>query len=437
MKTSTLHNTVRMSHNRQAATLTEVLMSLLIMSIGIVSVFTLFPVSLISSIRATQLTNGRIFKDNIDELVRTVPQMTYPQLAGNSRGYWQPNTHYEVGDQILPTLAPSKLFPKPYYSLHCTTAGTSGSEEPGWSLTGVPYTEPSGGPTWETVRIPNYVIDPIGRYRSLVNFPLLFGNHRGIDNEEQALSSFPRRTYLPLLNEKNAVGMFASPDSWSVMAEGIPEGFGTGTITLPAGMDVTNISTDINQTRIVMTTSDRTRSIVRAATSDSIGQTLHVNSPPANLDSFTGPLRIETFSPRYTYLLAVSHTGYEYNAPPSLQCAIFFNRQFTEDAEYAYKANFGNPRFEGDAAVTDTTLRRDQVKIAWDPGTESAPFIKEGGYIFDARSMLFYRISSIQHGNGTAILNLNQNVVAMTVGNSHGWAVLMPGIINVYEFDIQ
>src|SRR5690606_29731618 len=64
--------------SRSGATLVEVLMSLLIMSIGIVSVFTLFPLSIVSSIRATQLTHGRILRDNISELVHTAPDILDP-----------------------------------------------------------------------------------------------------------------------------------------------------------------------------------------------------------------------------------------------------------------------------------------------------------------------------------------------------------------------
>ena len=46
------------SHPSSGSTLSEVLISLLVMSIGVVSLATLFPVSVLRSIQATQLTNA-------------------------------------------------------------------------------------------------------------------------------------------------------------------------------------------------------------------------------------------------------------------------------------------------------------------------------------------------------------------------------------------
>ncbi|WP_171185841.1 type IV pilus modification PilV family protein [Alienimonas chondri] len=51
-------------------TLTEVLMSLLVMGIGVTSVATLFPLAVLRGARATQLTAGTILKENAEETVR-------------------------------------------------------------------------------------------------------------------------------------------------------------------------------------------------------------------------------------------------------------------------------------------------------------------------------------------------------------------------------
>ena len=53
---------------RSGVTLTEVLMSLMIMSIGISAVAVLFPISVLRSVQATQLTNAAILKRNAQAL---------------------------------------------------------------------------------------------------------------------------------------------------------------------------------------------------------------------------------------------------------------------------------------------------------------------------------------------------------------------------------
>ncbi len=55
---------------RAGVTLTEVLMSLMVMGIGVTSVATLFPLAVLRGARATQLTAGTILKENAEETVR-------------------------------------------------------------------------------------------------------------------------------------------------------------------------------------------------------------------------------------------------------------------------------------------------------------------------------------------------------------------------------
>lgn len=62
---------------RTGVTLTEVLMSLMIMSIGLSSVAVLFPISMHRSIEATQLTNAAILKGNVEALINADPDMVF------------------------------------------------------------------------------------------------------------------------------------------------------------------------------------------------------------------------------------------------------------------------------------------------------------------------------------------------------------------------
>jgi prepilin-type N-terminal cleavage/methylation domain-containing protein len=93
---------------RSGVTLTEVLMSLMIMSIGISSVMVLFPISVLRSVQSTQLTNAAILKYNTAAQIRQNPQLLFDPngnynlqnsdvgrekallehfLSGNSRNY--------------------------------------------------------------------------------------------------------------------------------------------------------------------------------------------------------------------------------------------------------------------------------------------------------------------------------------------------------------
>jgi prepilin-type N-terminal cleavage/methylation domain-containing protein len=58
-------------------TLTEVLMSLMIMSIGISSVMVLFPISVLRSAQSTQLTNAAILKYNAETQIRQNPRLVF------------------------------------------------------------------------------------------------------------------------------------------------------------------------------------------------------------------------------------------------------------------------------------------------------------------------------------------------------------------------
>ena len=51
--------------NRTGATLTEVLMSMMILSIGVLSLAAMFPIGILSSVRATQLTHSVTLKNNV------------------------------------------------------------------------------------------------------------------------------------------------------------------------------------------------------------------------------------------------------------------------------------------------------------------------------------------------------------------------------------
>lgn len=139
---------------RSGATLVEVLMSLLIMSIGIVSVITMFPLAVLRSIQATQLTNSRMMTQNTEQSFRTLFHdsasaavsfdiLNYhvdPAVASTAarfRGTWLPGTTYYFGQIVTPSRPKGTYLPASEAWMICYTGGVSGSIEPHWE-TGSP-----------------------------------------------------------------------------------------------------------------------------------------------------------------------------------------------------------------------------------------------------------------------------------------------------------
>lgn len=82
--------------HRTGATLVEVLMALLIMAVGVTSVFTLFPISIIKAIKANQLTNAKLYEGAIKDTL-----LTHPQLWTGAPE-WSENTAYYHAPTAIP-----------------------------------------------------------------------------------------------------------------------------------------------------------------------------------------------------------------------------------------------------------------------------------------------------------------------------------------------
>ncbi len=69
---------------RRGATLTEVLMGVMLMGIGVATLASLFPISVLRSIQATQLTNSTLLRMNTEDLINTLPELLHdPDRDGN------------------------------------------------------------------------------------------------------------------------------------------------------------------------------------------------------------------------------------------------------------------------------------------------------------------------------------------------------------------
>ena len=78
---------------RTGVTLTEVLMSLMIMSIGVSAVAVLFPISTLRSVQANRLTHGAILKYNVEGILQSEPNLIFdPDGDGDFKEHFVPVT---------------------------------------------------------------------------------------------------------------------------------------------------------------------------------------------------------------------------------------------------------------------------------------------------------------------------------------------------------
>lgn len=428
---------------RSGATLTEVLMSLLIFSIGIVSVFTLFPVSLLSSIQATKLTNSKILADNINEIIRTRPSLI---LGGEP---WLPGKAYETDDWVFPSASSGHLTPAHRLGYQSLANFTSQTVEPRWPIQAgnrVDERNTSGGVvgTWEARQITTtgfagdsasitsfgraYVVDPLGA--ALIDPSLAdeFGNDELSDG-----AGLPRRSdfHLGLVNPTNGARdlnvvsqFFALRDSWTLDLEFIPvsitdAGSGVGTtVNLPTNVSADGFSTDPTLTRVVLSNMNRTRSEVRFLDAATTGNTLELTS--AVPTSLNGPLRIETYNRRYSWFATVNR---DTDGRTLAECVVVFNRRFAASDEELY-------------SYTVPVNSGDTVDLSWSPPGEAKPLLREGNYCFDVRECRWHEIVNVNEGTNSARIVVSPALHGDVDTSTTGDMIFMPGIVTVFQVEL-
>lgn len=483
---------LRSHRARLGATLTEILIATLIMGIGVVSVFTLFPISVLRTVQATNRTNAKILKENTVDQISTSPDFltaftpstnaapNSPLNNFNMRQQWAPRTNYggPPVDVVVPTMKPGTSVPRPWAYFQVTTAGTSGITEPDWNVP-AGATINDGTVQWtQLTGMSRYVIDPLGlnlartdgQSAAVVD---IFGNQTNTSTGAVTALGLVR-THGGLTGATAAealaqtVGSCAGGDSWQQVLQAVPILVNSTSIVFPPTTDLSGIfppaASAVVRPRVVLTTLDGGQTVVRDTTGVPAGQVVNWQLPlptsfqrPRGSGAFeVGSARIEVYNRRYTWFLTVRNIG----PKPEVKCVVVFNRSGASAEEHAYVVNFGNSAIDGNGDGTADPIQRNQAVIAWQPGAagawnptgsnafEPAPLIKAGNWIFDARDASWYRIQSVDLTSSTtaaprwAFVTLDQSVRAMTPDdgtgppanpNPPGLGILMPGIIDVFD----
>lgn len=368
------------------STLTEVLVSLMIMSIGIVSLATMFPISVLRSVKASQLTHGSDLRWNAEQLLSLYSRMVKdPDNNG---------TNYDEVDS-------------------------------------------------SSVFIEKFVIDPLGWWKSSGGTAPTIRDYYG-NVSGTARTTIPR--YNGLTNsEASADFINTLPDSWVVQYEGTASNITPGTggtqldvsglsavmTALPSGVVTRAVLFDSNQktsqvrtiTQLSGNTIYWTEDLNGNSTLDT-GEDKNYNNSLDNHplpSSFTPvKVRIESQERRYTWLLTVRDRNYvaaANSATMDLDVVIFFRRFYDETVDdLLYDAKF--------------TLASDAATVTYTAG--SAPKWKAGSYVFDADNARWYRIRKIDETSTTqATLKLEESAKASSP-TTGGKAMFPRAVVEVY-----
>ena len=172
---------------RTGVTLMEVLMSVMIMSIGVVSLASLFPISILRGVQATKLTNATVLRYNAEALIDAIPQA----LVFDPDGTLNANGH--IAHQR---------------------------------------------------RNRKYVVDPLGSFYATLDGTGLEGSF-GNDGSSTPVTRIPRY-HAGLTTQSAAMNYFSQQDSWTLLFEGVPSGINAARDTIT--IDASDIKSGTNPT---------------------------------------------------------------------------------------------------------------------------------------------------------------------------------------------
>ncbi|QDT50783.1 hypothetical protein Pan258_48650 [Symmachiella dynata] len=431
---------------RGGVTLVEVLMSLLVVGVGLVSVAVLFPLSILRTIEATQLTSATMVRYNAEELIDAFPGIIFdPEGDGDAAEH--ANTNYIVdpfGFDVLTTL--------------------SGAAVPATGASPVPF----GG-------VPGASGDP--------------------DVLERFPGSISTGTIIPDLitpNPSRSVNFVTQPDSWDTLLDetsSIPANYlpGAPSIELPGAAAAIGLTADYDGTVLGVpvyraiffdATGDRSHTRVLTGITNIANSVLTWADPlPNGFVPATAWLQVQ--ERHYSWFLTVrrgtpSPNGL-FDPGPDLQpgiagvddngdtvvddagelgwagsddvarlsenaqieVVVFFNRTAENGDPMSDPPTGANALAESAYPLLAPGFQRGVATVSLDWGTNPEPFLKEGKFIFDPEGARWYRILKITSTGATsARLDLDRGAETNSVFSEdaaeQGLGVFLPGIVDVY-----
>jgi hypothetical protein len=398
------------SSRRGGTSLVEILAALLVFSIGVVSVMTLFPISILRSAQGAQLTNATILKLRAEAIVDMF-QLTSDRFIPQPAESFQTNCLIDpLGWQDLSTEVAPVAF-------GTALAQQYGVVPAGPSVNPQSYAPPPRqGPTrFININTPPGVQllrdqnpTPLRRlgFGALLPIPL----QGGVPYSTAAAGVFPTRDA--------ALAAVTLPDTFETLFAAQPVSLAsTATQTViqfdPA-LDMTYVEhlmapaqrLLLPGSRVVMFSLDGKESQFRVDPGDasviqvnSTTQTITVTPRLPGTPNFAllSEVRIETPEARYSWMITVRKKGIAGGSITELDCVVFFNRASNDPEEELLHACTipapagSDPNIPAvDAAYSGTMLFNTYPS---DPARK--PVLKRGSWVFDPQHAEWYRVQNL------------------------------------------
>lgn len=480
----------RTSKNRRGTTLVEVLASVMIMSIGVISIASLFPVALLRSIRATQVTHSTNLRLNAEAMLEV-----YPHMKNGARRWSVADeaTAFQLGTVVTPNPANGR-----FYQCTAVSTGITASFQPQFSSNDIVGTvvdhSPVNGAVWVCIGAPqanypatqNFVVDPMGFAQKTVtaaNLLRSFGNLGVGTPYAPAYDLTNGQYYAPIRltggfdTVRLADAIVSLPDNWIEQVQGAPVAITSTSVTIDADLSLLSVFEDVNGNGVLDSGEDVNGNnaldtgvsrVVLFDITRRMSQTRIIASAnAAGLVTWNGALpvgftvtdvRIETQEPQFSWMLTVRRG--EGNVPDALSTDLvtFFRREANNPVdEHVYECSFlfvgvdGQPgvaAWDDDAngTVDDASelgaVNSDDFytcQVSWDAtNDEPAPAVKRGGFVFDAEHCRWYRIQRITNeGTGFVQMRLEERIavestIPLPTKSGPGAGMFLDSVVDVY-----
>lgn len=342
---------------RGGATLTEVLMALLVMGIGLVSVATLFPLSLLRSVEATKLTNATLCRINAQARIKA---SVWVDTYGNpirQAVVEDPNRNGDARQHDA-----TKFVFDPFGAVVMSGDGVA--------------------PAINTAN------------PALLNYnATTFGDFNG-DGTIDANSPILRYTF-GLNTLATARDFVTLPDSFVTVADllGGAVSISGSTLTITNGPNLAESSG--RPVRVTVLHADGRQSVVRDDTYASVtnGTTIDLGAAlPAYYAGNVSRVVVESRERRYTWIATVRR----YGPKPSVTIAVFFRRSFAPEDEKVFKVN--------EPAGSYNEFEMPSADADGDGSLDRPPGMQVGGYMFDVNTFRWLKIASITDVKSAGII---------------------------------
>lgn len=404
------------THNRRqrlGVTLSEVLVSIVIMSIGVVLLSTLLPISILRTAQATQMTQATLLRKNAEAYVESnLGMLSNTNIPLNTVAVVDPLGYFLVGTASGTT----------------STAFGEFSAVPPLNLQGKPILRSAGG---------------------------MLGTNAS--TADLALSAAQQAAALVTAEQFAAL-----PDSWRDVFEDTVSTYTTTSVTintpgLASGISPRNSANPANaRYRVVMFDISRKFGEIRDAFSVAGGTFSWQDGTliePA-LPFTPTRARVEVQVRRFTWMMTVNkkwvpQATNDGGWDTEIDLAVFYNRAFSaadESAATITQVSLGFDRANGVANVDDDVngVVDDNSELGWRGSddnrtiaiTAGAPFLKKGSYMLEPTQMKWYRIMNIDTTTANVTVLLDQDL-RIPGGFAITQGVFMKGIVWVYPLGIR